>query len=299
MAFLSDLFGPCPYSFLNLAVLEGRTPGGHSPPGMVLIQQRPALLLGRTVLRDDPASFYDIPGFFLAHELAHQWWGQGVAPQNYRERWLAEAWAQYAAALWVRKTRGEGAFRAILDRFAVWAWRHTDAGPINLGHRLGHLRGDPQIYRAIVYDKGACVVHMLRGIVGEEVFDQAVRGFLEARRFSKAGTDDLREALEAASGKDLKPYFDSWIYGTALPVLRYTAKTESSGSDYRTVVDVRPRNLPGPVPLQITVTTEGERREQTVSLSSGGGRFTVTTPQPPRKVEINGDRALLARVERP
>lgn len=299
MAFLTDLFGPCPYSFLNLAVLEGRTPGGHSPPGMVLIQERPALLLGRTVLRDDPASFYDIPGFFLAHELAHQWWGQGVAPQNYRDRWLAEAWAQYAAALWVRKTRGEGAFRAILDRFAVWARRHTDAGPINLGHRLGHLRGDPQIYRAIVYDKGACVVHMLRGIVGEEVFDRAIRGFLEAHRFSKAGTDDLREALEAASGKDLQPYFDSWIYGTALPVLRYTAKTEAGGSGYRTVVDVRPRNLPGPVPLQITVTTEGERREQTVSLSPEGGRFSVVTPQPPRKVEINGDRALLARLVRP
>src|SRR6266540_3252991 len=242
MAFLTDLFGPCPYSFLNLAVLEGRTPGGHSPPGMVLIQQRPPLLIGRTALRDDPASFYDVPGFFLAHELAHQWWGQGVAPQNYRERWLAEAWAQYAAALWVRKSRGEGAFRDILDRFAIWAWRHTDAGPVNLGHRLGHLRGDPQIYRAIVYDKGAYVVHMLRAIVGEEAFDKAIRAFLEERRFSKAGTDDLREALEAASGKDLQPYFATWIYGTALPVLRYTAKTEAGGSGYRTVVEVRPRN---------------------------------------------------------
>ena len=298
MAFLTDLFGPCPYSFLNLAVLEGRTPGGHSPPGMVLIQQRPPLLIGRTALRDDPASFYDVPGFFLAHELAHQWWGQGVAPQNYRERWLAEAWAQYAAALWVRKSRGEGAFRGILDRFAIWAWRHTDAGPINLGHRLGHLRGDAQIYRAIVYDKGAYVVHMLRAIVGEEAFDKAIRAFLEERRFSKAGTDDLREALEAASGKDLQPYFATWIYGTALPVLRYTAKTEAGGSGYRTVVEVRPRNLPGPVPLQIAVTTEGGRQEQTFSLAPEGGRWTVTTPQLPRKVEINGDRTLLARVER-
>ena len=299
MAFLADLYGPCPYSFLNLAVLEGRTPGGHSPPGMVLIQQRPPLLVGRSVLRDDPASFWDIPGFFLTHELAHQWWGQGVAPENYRERWLSEGMAQYATALWVRKTRGEGVFRGVLDRFAVWAWRHTDAGPINLGHRLGHLRGDPQVYRAIIYDKGAYVLHMLRGIVGEEVFDQAIRGFLEAHRFSKAGTDDLREALEAASGKDLQPYFESWIHGTALPVLRYTVRTEAGGSGYRTAVEVRPRNLPGPVPLQISVTTEGGRQDETVSLPPEGGRFLVATTQAPRKVEINGDRGLLARLERP
>lgn len=298
LAFLSERFGPCPYSFLNLAVFEGRTPGGHSPPGMIILQLRPPLLVGRAQLRDDPASFADIPGFFLAHELTHQWWGQGVSPQNYRERWMAEAWAQYAAALWVQKSRGEGAFRSILDRFAEWSWRHTAAGPINLGHRLGHLKGDPQIYRAIVYDKGAYVLHMLRAIVGDEAFSKASRDFLVKHRFGKAGTDDLREALEAASGKDLSPYFESWIYGTTLPVLRYTTRTESAGGGYRTLVEVRPRDLPGPVPLQIVVTTDRGRQEMTVALPPEGGRWTVATGQAPRKVEINDDRTLLARVVR-
>jgi hypothetical protein len=298
LAFLTQQFGPCPYTFLNLALIEGRTPGGHSPPGMVLIQQRPLLLAGRVSLRDDPASFWDIPGFFLAHELAHQWWGQGVAPQNYRERWLAEAWAQYAAALWVRESRGEGAFRDVLARFAEWSLRDTDSGPISLGHRLGHLKSDPQIYRAIVYDKGAYVLHMLRGIVGEEAFHKAVQTFLSQHRFGKAGTDDLREALEAASGRDLAAYFEKWVYGTTLPVLRYTSRTETSGGGYRTVVDVHPRDLPGPVPLRITASTEGGKQEQTVTLPMEGGRFTIATKETPRKVEINSDRALLARVER-
>ncbi len=297
LAFLSERFGPCPYSFLNLVVLEGVTPGGHSPPGMIIIQRRPPLLVGHS-LRDDPASFSDVPGFFLAHELTHQWWGQGVSPQNYRERWMAEAWAQYAAALWVQKSSGEGAFRAILDRFAAWSWRHTAAGPINLGHRLGHLRGDPQIYRAIVYDKGAYVLHMLRAIVGDEAFSKASREFLEKHRFGKAGTDDLREALEEASGKDLSRYFESWIFGTALPVLRYTTRTQAAASGYLTLIEVRPRDLPGPVPLQIVVTTAGGRQESTVSLPPEGGRFTVATGEAPRKVEINDDRTLLARVVR-
>ena len=139
---------------------------------------------------------------------------------------------------------------------------------------------------------------MLRAIVGDEAFSKASRDFLEKHRFGKAGTDDLREALEEASGKDLSRYFETWIYGTALPVLRYTTRTESAAGGYVTHVEVKPHDLPGPVPLQIVVTTADGRQESTVSLPPEGGRWTVTTARAPRKVEINDDRTLLARVDR-
>ena len=93
LAFYAARFGPSPYPSLGLALAEAQTPGGHSPPGLVYVQRRPLLLRDR--LADDPASFPNQPDFFLAHELAHQWWGQGTAPASYRERWLSEAWAQY------------------------------------------------------------------------------------------------------------------------------------------------------------------------------------------------------------
>jgi hypothetical protein len=297
LRFYAEEFGPCPYSFLNLAVLEGQTPGGHSPPGMVLIQDRPSFLF-KHGLRDDPANFSDVPGFFLAHELAHQWWGQGVAGQNYRERWLSEGAAQYAAALWVRRSRGEDAFRGLLARMGRWALRHSPQGPINLGHRLGHLQGDPQIYRAVVYDKGAYVLHMLRAIVGDDAFLKGMRQFQAQHRFAKAGTDDLREALEAASGKDLEPYFREWVYGTALPLLRVSHRTERTAEGFRTTIEVRPRDLPGPVPLQLAVTHEGGRETRSITLSPEGGSWTVESAGAPRKVEVNEDRALLAQLER-
>ncbi|HXB56534.1 MAG TPA: M1 family aminopeptidase [Vicinamibacteria bacterium] len=297
LRFFAEEFGPCPYSFLNLAVLEGQTPGGHSPPGMVLMQDRPSFLL-KHGLRDDPANFSDVPGFFLAHELAHQWWGQGVAGQNYRERWLSEGAAQYAAALWVRRSRGEEAFRALLARIGRWALHHSAQGPINLGHRLGHLQGDPQIYRAVVYDKGAYVLHMLRAIVGDEVFSRAMRQFQAQHRYAKAGTDDLREALETASGKNLEPYFREWVYGTALPVLQVSHRTEKTARGFRTTIEVRPRNLPGPVPLQIGVTHEGGRESLTVTLSPEGGSWTVESASAPRRVEVNSDLTLLVQLER-
>jgi hypothetical protein len=297
LAFFAGKFGPSPYPTLGLVVAEGETPGGHSPPGLVYLQMRPPVLSTRS-LPDDPANFSDLPGFFLAHEAAHQWWGQGTAPANYRERWLSEAWAQYAAALWLRERLGEGAFRSMMDRMARWALRHDAAGPIHLGQRLGRLKQDPRVFRAVVYDKGAWVLHMLRGLVGDEAFFAGAQAFLQRFRYAKAGTEDLRVALEESSGRDLRPYFESWIYGTGLPMLPWSAHTERTAGGFRTTVEVRPQGLPGPLPLQLAVAWTGGRETRDVLLEPEGGSWTIDTTQKPRRVTLNDDRGLLARFER-
>ena len=295
LAFFTARFGPCPYPDLNLLSVEGPAPGGHAPPGMVLLQRRPPLL--RHSLRDDPASFPDEPDFFLAHELAHQWWGQAVSGANYRERWLSEGLAQYAAALWVRESRGEGAFRRVLDRFSRWALRYDNEGPIHLGYRVGHLEGDAQAFRAVIYDKAAYVLHMLSGVIGEDAFGRGLRAYLEAHRFSKAGVDDLREALEAASGKDLRAYFGDWILGTAVARLSYKTQVMSAGAGYRVVLVVRASGLPGPVPVEVRLKGGGSAASQRVQVAPGETRVILETPFWPSAIELNGDRGLLARVD--
>ncbi len=296
LAFYAEKYGPSPYPMLGLVVSEADTPGGHSPPGLVYLQERPRVLRARS-LPDDPSNFGDLAGFFLAHETAHQWWGQGVAPANSRERWLSEAWAQYSAALWLRQRLGENAFRSMMDRMARWAFRCDSAGPIHLGQRLGHLKGDARLFRAVVYDKGAWVLHMLRGLVGDEAFFRGARAFLQQYRYSKAGTEDLRAALEKASGRDLRPYFESWIYGTGLPTLRWSARTEKVAGGFRTTVAVRPQNLPGPLPLQVAADWPGGRESRTVLLGVEGGSWTIDTAENPRRVTLNDDRGMLARIE--
>jgi hypothetical protein len=297
LAFYAEKFGPSPYPMLGLVVAEGETPGGHSPPGLLYLQQRPPILRARP-LPDDPSNFSDLPGFFLAHEAAHQWWGQGTAPANYRERWLSEAWAQYAAALWLRERLGERAFLTMMDRMSGWAMRHDAAGPIHLGQRLGHLKQEPRYFRSVVYDKGAWVLHMLRNLMGDQAFFAGARSFLEGHRYRKAGTEDLREALEAASGLDLAPYFQRWIYETGLPAVSWTSTTASTASGFSTTVDVRPRNFPGPLPLAISVTTASGTETRTVKLAPEGGSFSVDTRELPRRVALNEDRGLLVQLER-
>ena len=186
----------------------------------------------------------------------------------------------------------------MMDRMARWATRYDSSGPIHLGQRLGHLEHDGRVFRAVVYDKGAWVLHMLSGVVGDEAFFAGVRAFLARFRYGKAGTEDFRLALEGASGRDLRPYFERWIYGTGLPVLVWSSRTERTEGGFRTTIDVRPQGLPGPVPLLLAATTAAGSEALPVTLGTEGGSWTIDTTQEPRRVILNDDRGLLARVER-
>ena len=158
--------------------------------------------------RNDPVAFLGFPEFFIAHELAHQWWGQAVGWRNYHEQWLSEGVAQYFAALYANHAHGDRAFVDMLRQFRKWAMAESDEGPISLGYRLGHIRGEPRVFRALVYNKGAAVLHMLRRLVGDDSFFRGLRRFYEEHKFKKAGTDDLRRAMEAETGRPLDRFFE-------------------------------------------------------------------------------------------
>jgi hypothetical protein len=291
----AERFGPCPYPALSLVLTEARVPGGHSPPGMVILQNRPVLLRG--TLEEDPANFRSVPGFFLAHEVAHQWWGHGIAGQNYRERWISEAGAQFAALLWTREVVGEDAFESVLRQMTRWAQRFNDWGPIHLGFRLGHIVRNPQIFRAVVYDKGAYVLLMLRSLLGEEAFFAGIRSLFADSAYRKIGTDDVRLALEAASGRELGSYFDAWIFDTRLPRIRYRLRKDPSSASSVTL-ELRAENLAGSVPLELTLHSSRGRQLERVTLPPEGGSYRFTVRAPVSRVEVNSDRLLLARVEK-
>jgi aminopeptidase N len=82
------------------------------------------------------------------------------------------------------------------------------------------------VFRALVYNKGAAVLHMLRRLVGDEAFFRGIRRFYGESRFRKAGTEDLRRAMEAESDRPLERFFERWIYGSTLPRLTFAYRVE-------------------------------------------------------------------------
>src|SRR5258708_20743838 len=152
--------------------------------------------------------------------MAHQWWGLAVGWRNYHEQWISEGFAQYFAALYAQHERGDNVFAGIMRQMRRWAMSQSDQGPVSLGYRLGHIKGDGRIFRALVYNKSAAVLHMLRRLVGDDAFFRALRRFYAPSRFRKVGTSDFRRAVEIEAGQPLDRFFDRWILGSTLPRLK-------------------------------------------------------------------------------
>jgi hypothetical protein len=289
----SGLLGDAPYGALTLAMVEDALPGGHSPGYFAMINNPPPATPYNW--RNDPAAFQGFPEFFLAHELAHQWFGQAVGWKNYHEQWLSEGFSQYLAALFAKERRGEEAFRDVLRQFRRWAIEDSDQGPVYLGYRLGHIKGESRVFRALVYNKGASVLHMLRRLIGDEAFFSGLRRFYADNRFKKAGTDDLRKAMEAASKHDLNRFFERWIYDNAIPRLRFSSAVDGQ----ELIVRFEQSGDVFDVPVTVGVTyVDGKTAEFVVAVMDANteARFPLTGAV--RDVEPNVDGASVAHFER-
>jgi hypothetical protein len=295
LRFYSSLMGDVPYPSMALGLVDGDVPGGHSPAYFATMNSPPPL--SEIAARNDPAWFQGFPEFYLAHELAHQWWGQAVGWKTYHDQWTSEGFAQYFAALYAQKLRGDRVFLDLLRQFRRWSLSESSYGPVHLGQRLGQVKGGPRVHRALVYNKGAAVLHMLRRIVGDDVFFRGLRRYYRTHRFRSAGTDDLQRAFEEESGRSLQRFFDRWIYGTAIPRIGYSV---TRGAGEVTLRLEQEGTAIFDVPITVTFTGEdGESADRLVVMSDRRLEVTLPVSRRVRQVRLNRDSAALAEfVER-
>jgi hypothetical protein len=287
------LIGDAPYPSFTLAVAENDLPGGHSPGYFAILNQPPPL--SPIVWRNDPVAFESYQPYFLAHEIAHQWWGQAIGWKNYHEQWISEGFAQYFAALYAERDRGDDVFRGMLRQMRRWSMEQSEQGPVYLGYRLGHIKSEGRVFRAIVYNKGAMVLHMLRRLVGDEKFFEGIRQFYATWRFRKAGTDDFRLAMQKASGTDLTAFFDSWIYGANVPVLGFSSTV--NGGEARLRFEHRGVVMPTPVTVSIAY-TDGTSEDVIVPVTERVAERTIELRGAVRTIEANRDYGAVAEIEK-
>jgi hypothetical protein len=288
--FYASVVGDVPYPSLTLAFTERDVPGGHSPAYFAVVDQpvQPSLSW-----RTDPVNFDNYPAFFIAHEIAHQWWGQAVGWKNYHEQWLSEGFAQYFAVLYAEHHLPSGVMNNIVRQMRRTAIRESDQGPIYLGYRLGHIQGDPRVFRSVAYNKAAMVLHMLRMLVGDEAFFTGVRTFFREWKYRKAGTDDLLAVMEKASGRDLSGFFDAWIFGARIPEARFSYRVEKD----RTVLRLEQAGPAMVFPVSVRLRYRSGREETIVMVARGAvSEHVVALTEPLRSAHVNEDHGSLAEI---
>ena len=146
--------------------------------------------------------------WLLAHELAHQWWGDMITCGTWHDIWLNEGFARYSEALWLDYTNGPEAYHQYMNSLIridqqVYIEDTTEAN---------------QIFDRVVYDKGALVLHMLRYMVGDQTFFDIIQAYAEsAHKYASATTTDFQSICEQVSGRELDNFFQQWVYQPAIP----------------------------------------------------------------------------------
>jgi hypothetical protein len=284
-------FGPYPFEKLTVVQRQWPTAGGHSPASFVVLNDLPRMIDGLLVPNpDSPVDLSRWRESFLAHEIAHQWWGQGVGGATYRDQWLSEGLAQYAAVRYLKAKLGDDAYAAALKKFARWTVKKSKWGPINLGSRLSYI--DFDAYQAIVYDKAALVLAMLTDILGEETFFNGLRQFFAAFKFKAARTANFRAIMEKVSGRDLGPFFDLWFGSHLLPQAMVSTSVRKDGGAFVVQVRVTQKGPAFVFPLWLEWEEKGHTVRRMFVVDADVKEFDAPCAVRPAHIKIDPDGRL-------
>jgi aminopeptidase N len=160
--------------------------------------------------------------YVIAHELAHQWFGDLVTCRDWEHIWLNEGFANYCEALyWEHKYEDQEK----KDEFYYYVMQASDsyfdeANTLYKRPIVTRIYKHPdEIFDGHAYEKGGCVLHMLRSFIGDDKFRNSIKNYLDKFRDSTADTNDLRQVCEEVSGIALGSFFDQWIYRSGHPKL--------------------------------------------------------------------------------
>jgi len=195
-----------PFQFEKLANIQSKTIfGGMENAGAIFYAE------------DSPE--YEKLESLLAHEIAHQWFGDAVTETDWRHLWLSEGFATYFTLLYMEHTYGTDTLKASLkaDREKIIGFSKKRKTPVvDTTVHSNYM----QLLNANSYERGGWVLHMLRRKIGDESFWAGIRQYFKDYNGRNAGTDDFRIEMEKASGQDLKGFFTQWLYTAAMPELQ-------------------------------------------------------------------------------
>lgn len=226
----------------------------------------------------------------IAHELAHQWWGDLVTPTAWADVWLNEGFATYSEALWVEHTEGAEAYR---DTMAAKQLPEGFPGAVY----------DPDVlFGVTVYWKGSWVLHMLRRVMGDGAFFTALREYGSASRFGykNATTADFQAVCEEHCLEDLSWFFDEWVYGEGQP--RYAVYWAQSETGVQNDVFLTLRQLQSGrsfrMPLDIRFSLSGGG-DTTVTVWNSGAveAYEFTFARPVAAVAVDPEGWVLKTIE--
>ncbi|HMJ91571.1 MAG TPA: M1 family aminopeptidase [Candidatus Acidoferrum sp.] len=234
----------------------------------------------------------------VAHELAHQWFGDLVTCKDWSHIWLNEGFATFYDLLFTEHKDGKDEFF-----YRLWEGQKALLAQTNMAKSIVWRKfNDPkEQFDGFAYGKGSYVLQMLRQQLGPELFRACVKTYVERHKFGSVVTDDLREVIEELSGRSFDQFFDQWVYHAGFPVLdvdyAWDEKTKLAKISVRQTQPVNENvvlfNFPLPVRFK---TKSGATIERTLQVTQKSEDFYVPLTEQAQIVRIDPALSVLAKI---
>lgn len=323
LEFFAQRFGPYPYSDLALTQMPGDLSQGW--PGLIFLSSFSFLTpREKAQLHLSPVTTV-LSNNVVAHETAHQWWGDLVRWRGYRDQWLAEALANYSS-LMLLESENPGEFRMVMDKYRDDLLEKNkaglalmDAGPVTLGTRLTSSRL-PGGYEAISYGRGTWLFHMLRYMLrdaeqpgatkdsADEPFVRALRSVRERFAGRATSTQELLRVFEESlprslcyeGKKSLEWFYEGWINGSAVPRfslqnVKYVPRSNSTSVAGTILQKDAPADLVTSIPVYAAGTGKTLVLLGRVFADGPETPFRLKAPAGTRKIVLDPYETVLSR----
>ncbi len=275
MDYFTENIGPYPWA--KLANMQAKTQwGGLENAGT--IAYRESSVTGRN----------EIEGL-IAHEIAHQWFGNSATESSWNHVWLSEGFATYFTVLYLEERYGKERRmeEMALDRQQVIEYAGSHASIV-----VDTTISDPgKVLSTNTYQKGGWVLHMLRRKLGDDVFWKGIRAYYNKYTNSNALTEDFRNVMEEVSGQELKDFFHQWLYADGFPEL----KTDWNYKNGRLIIEIEQKQKGSlySFPLDIGLVSGDEMEVRTIEVTGKKQTYEFELPTEPGEVQLDPEVWLL------
>ncbi len=288
IAFYNDLFA-YPYPWAKYDQVTTPHVGGGA-------EATSATILGDGVIHDKRAEQDFSWEWIIAHEIAHQWWGDLITLREWSHTWLNESFGTYSDYLWTRHEDGEdeGAW-ALLGKKNVY---------LNEAHNryirpivFDRYEKPDDNFDSHTYPKGAVILHQLRFLLGDEPFFRTLSAFLHEFAFEPVDTHDLMKTVKEVTGQNMDWFFEQFIFRPGHPVFEVHSKWDKASGEIRMHVNqVQDREHGVPIyrtPVQIGIVTSSGKKVEKVWLAHEHDSFVFPSTEEPLLVRFDEGNWLL------
>jgi aminopeptidase N len=237
--------------------------------------------------------YYDKGRSTIVHELFHQWFGDYVTAESWSNITVNESFADFSETLWAEHKYGQDSG----DEHNHEAMMDYLANPGNAKKNLVrfHYHDSQDVFDAVSYQKGGRILNMLRNYLGSTAFFKGLNIYLKTNAFKNGESQQLRLALEEASGRDLNWFFDQWYYGAGHPLLDITYKWDEKSKTQTVYLNQTQEGKAFILPMAVDIYAGGKKERTQVWMREKSDTLTFKLVAKPDLINVDGDKILLTK----